>query len=49
MAPYGKLPSKPKGMHWLTYARLAGRYHAYGQKWAVAIARRFRFRKWTLT
>jgi hypothetical protein len=45
-ATYNRLPPKPKGMHWRSYQRLADRYHSYGTKWALAIARRFRIRIW---
>jgi hypothetical protein len=33
------LPPKPKGMHWRTYEWLADRYHAYDDRWVVAVWR----------
>jgi hypothetical protein len=38
------LPSKPKGMHWRTYERLAERYEDYDTMWSLAVMRRFGFR-----
>jgi hypothetical protein len=36
-----ELPPKPKGMHWRTYERLAGRYEAYDSQWSLEAMRRF--------
>jgi len=38
---FNELPSKPKGMHWRTYERLAERYAAYDKQWAIEAMRRF--------
>jgi hypothetical protein len=38
------LPSKPKGMHWKTYNRLADRYDEYDNRWAIGVMRRLRIR-----
>jgi hypothetical protein len=43
-ATCNELPSKPKGMHWSTYERLADRYEAYDAMWAMAVMRRFGIR-----
>jgi hypothetical protein len=40
----GDLPPKPPGMHWTTYDRLAERYDAQSEKWAILVMRRFRLR-----
>jgi hypothetical protein len=34
-AEFNDLPPKPKGMHWRTYERLAERYAAYDDQWAI--------------
>ena len=38
------LPPKPKGMHWRTYNRLAGRYENYDAQWGREAMRRFGFK-----
>ena len=38
------LPLKPKGMHWRTYNRLAGRYENYDARWGREAMRRFGFK-----
>lgn len=40
-AQVNELPSKPKGMHWRTYDRLAVRYAAYDRQWAMEAIRMF--------
>jgi hypothetical protein len=44
-ASCNELPSKPKGMHWSTYHRLADRYEAYDDMWAMAVMRQFGIRQ----
>ena len=41
---FNDLPPKPKGMHWRTYERLAERYAAYDNQWAIEAMRRFGIR-----
>jgi len=43
-AQINELPSKPKGMHWRTYERLAERYDGYDAEWGLEVMRRFGFR-----
>jgi hypothetical protein len=38
------LPSKPNGMHWSTYDRLAERYDTYDAMWSMAVMRRLGIR-----
>jgi hypothetical protein len=40
-AEFNDLPSKPKGMHWRTYERLADRYDEHDTRWTIEAMRRF--------